>query len=422
MIDDRQGSAPVMNDGDLFLYCATTAAADPAAASKFGVYQYYYNSTGVLYKGYIGSLYIEHTYHHFCKRAASYSTWASYIGKIIYCERGDLAGKNIECLAQPGTYTLWNPIAATSGDSPLYFTSEMPILLFPQLLMQTVDYIDQSGKIAPPSAEDATWTISSSYIDGEIPTIGSLCLTKDSSGLVYAELTNYQFIPESDTTTLGFGRVTNLPLPEVGDYIYVKHGASWGGRVGKYSQNDSSYNIVESWDLHTAVILKNSLTQTYVTPFINMKEGMMLKLNGGQTVTYARGGSGAIRSPKYMMIGQGTGNTEVNVETLTSQWIKVLQYNKTVSCIRHNQLDCSSNGLVSRPDGTQGLASSGDVESGFPWTYEVRSHFTTSNENSFCAFEQPYVRLYKNGLEYTGLSLVFWRAKDKSKIIIGERI
>ena len=405
VIDDRQGSAPVMNDGDLFLYCATTAAADPAAASKFGVYQYYYNSTGVLYKGYIGSLYIEHTYHHFCKRAASYSTWASYIGKIIYCERGDLAGKNIECLAQPGTYTLWNPIAATSGDSPLYFTSEMPILLFPQLLTQTVDYIDQSGKIAPPSTEDATWTISSSYIDGEIPTIGSLCLTKDSSGLVYAELTNYQFIPESDTTTLGFSRVTNLPLPEVGDYIYVKHGASWGGRVGKYSQNDSSYNIVESWDLHTAVILKNSLTQTYVTPFINMKEGMMLKLNGGQTVTYARGGSGAIRSPKYMMIGQGTGKTEVNVETLTSQWIKVLHYNKTVSCIRHNQLDCASNGLVSRPDGTQGLASSGDVDSGFPWTYEVRSHFTTSNENSFCAFEQPYVRLYKNGLEYTGLSL-----------------
>ena len=397
VIDDSQHSAPVMNDGDLFLYCATTATADPAVASKFGVYQYYYNSTGVLYNG--------HTYHHFCKRAASYSTWASYIGKIIYCEKGDLAGKNIECLAQPGTYTLWNPIAATSGDSPLYFTSEMPILLFPQLLTQTVDYIDQSGKIAPPSAEDATWTISSSYIDGEIPTIGSLCLTKDSSGLVYAELTNYQFIPESDTATLGFSRVTNLPLPEVGDYIYVTHGASWGGRVGKYSQNDSSYNIVESWDLHTAVILKNSLTQTYVTPFINMKEGMMLKLNGGQTVTYVRGGNGAIRSPKYMMIGQGTGNTEVNVETLTSQWIKVLHYNKTVSCIRHNQLDCSSNGLVSRPDGTQGLASSGDVESGFPWTYEVRSHFTTSNENSFCAFEQPYVRLYKNGLEYTGLSL-----------------
>ena len=114
VIDDSQHSAPVMNDGDLFLYCAITATADPAVASKFGVYQYYYNSTGVLYN--------THTYHHFCKRAASYSTWASYIGKIIYCEKGDLAGKNIECLAQPGTYTLWNPIAATSGDSPLYFT------------------------------------------------------------------------------------------------------------------------------------------------------------------------------------------------------------------------------------------------------------------------------------------------------------
>lgn len=406
VIDDSQGSAPVMNDGDLFLYCVTTTAADPAAASKFGVYQYYYNSTGVLYSS--------HTYHHFCKRAASYSTWASYIGKIIYCEKGDLAGKNIECLAQPGTYTLWNPIAATSGDSPLYFTSEMPILLFPQLLKQTVDYIDQSGKIAPPSDTDATWTKtfssqSSSDIDGETPAIGSLLLTMGSSGFAYAELTNYQFTPESGETTLGFRRVTNLPLPEVGDYIYVTHGASWGGRVGIYKQTGTSpeitYGIVHSWDLHTAVILKNSLTQTYVTPFINMKEGMMLKLNGGQTVTYARGGSGAIRSPKYMMIGQGTGNTEVNVETLTSQWIKVLHYNKAVSCIRHNQLDCASNGLVSRPDGTQGLASSGDVDSGFPWTYEVRSHFTTSNENSFCAFEQPYVRLYKNGLEYTGLSL-----------------
>ena len=410
VIDDSQGSAPVMNDGDLFLYCATTAAADPTVASKFGVYQYYYNSTGVLYNG--------RTYHHFCKRAASYSTWASYIGKIIYCEQGDLAGKNIECLAQPGTYTLWNPIAATSGDSPLYFTSEMPILLFPQLLTQTVDYIDQSGDLAPKKDTDATWSSElknqrQRYIDGEIPAIGSLFLIIGSNDSVYAELMSYQFTPnpESDqttslgTTTLGFKRVTNLSLPKVGDYIYIKHGASWGGRVGKYSQNDSSYNIVESWDLHTAVILKNSLTQTYVTPFINMKEGMMLKLNGGQTVTYARGGNGAIRSPKYMMIGQGTGNTEVNVETLTSQWIKVLYYNKTVSCIRHNQLDCASNGLVSRPDGTQGLASSGDVESGFPWTYEVRSHFTTSNENSFCAFEQPYVRLYKNGLEYTGLSL-----------------
>ena len=131
----------------------------------------------------------------------------------------------------------------------------------------------------------------------------------------------------------------------------------------------------------------------------------MLKLNGGQTVTYARGKSGTIHSPKYAMIGQGTGDTEVNVETLTSQWIKVLHYNKTVSCIYHNQLECSSNGVVSRPDGTQGLASSGKTGSGFPWTYEVRSHFTTSNENSFCALEQPYVRLYKNGLEYTGLVL-----------------
>ena len=412
VIDDNQHSAPVMNDGDLFLYCATTATADPTVASKFGVYQYYYNSTGVLYNG--------DRYHHFCKRAASYSTWASYIGKIIYCEKGDLAGKSMECLAQPGTYTLWNPIAATSGDSPLYFTSEMPILLFPQLLTQTVDYIDQSGDLAPKKDTDATWSSElkdqrQRYTDGEIPAIGSLFLIIGSNDSVYAELMSYQFTPNPNpepdqttllgTTTLGFKRVTNLPLPKVGDYIYVKHGASWGGRVGKYSQNDSSYNIVESWDLYTAVILKNSLTQTYVTPFINMKEGMMLKLNGGQTVTYARGGSGAIRSPKYMMIGQGTGKTEVNVETLTSQWIKVLHYNKTVSCIRHNQLDCASNGLVSRPDGTQGLASSGDVDSGFPWTYEVRSHFTTSNENSFCAFEQPYIRLYKNGKEYTGLSL-----------------
>lgn len=396
-----KSTAPAMDDGDLFLYYYTptsTTEAESVDTYKFGVYQYYYNSTGVS------------GYKHFCKRAASYSTWASYIGKIIYCEKGDLAGVNIECLAHPGTYTLWNPIATISGDSPLSFTPEMPILLFPQLLTQTVDYIDKSGKIAPENDTDATWSKkfdspSKGYIDGDIPAIGSLFLTMGTSGLAYAELIEYNVDPTSKETSLGFKRVTNLSLPKVGDYIYAKHGASWGGRVGKYSQNGSSYNIVKSWDLYTAKILKNSLTQTYITPFINMKEGMMLKLNGGQTVTYARGKSGTIHSPKYAMIGQGTGDTEVNVETLTSQWIKVLHYNKTVSCIYHNQLECSSNGVVSRPDGTQGLASSGKTGSGFPWTYEVRSHFTTSNENSFCAFEQPYVRLYKNGLEYTGLVL-----------------
>ena len=407
VLDNSHYSVSKMSDGDFFLY-ASVSHRGRGGAERYGVYQYVYNSTGIKYGG--------NTYHYFCRRAASYTTWAAYIGKIIFCEQGDFANQNIECLAQPGTYTLWNPTASTSGDSPLFFAHERPILLFPQSLTQTVKLIGVNDDWAYPSdGTSSTWTQTQDnrcYIDGCVPEIGDIVIVSSSDAskaYIYAEVMSYVYNDGGDTpqTIIGFKRRDDLgEMVEVGSIIYTVNGSYFGGHVVKHVvDTDNNHSLDYDWSLYTAVILKNSLTQTYITPFINMKEGMMLKLNGGQTVTYNRGSSGTVHSPKYMMIGQGSGDTEVNVETLTSSWIKILQYNKTVSCIRHNQLNCSSNGVVLRPDGTQGLASSGSTDSGFPWTYEVRSHFTTSNENSFCAFEQPYIRLYKNGKEYTGLSL-----------------
>ena len=61
-------------------------------------------------------------------RAPGYETWASYIGKVFY-SCGD--GKNYECQASGGVYTLWNPYKVNSetGNSPIYFSEETPLIL-----------------------------------------------------------------------------------------------------------------------------------------------------------------------------------------------------------------------------------------------------------------------------------------------------
>ncbi len=64
------------------------------------------------------------------QRDGSFKDWGSFIGKILFVQEGlDNGGTNWESLALTGG-SLMNVESATSGDSPLYFKIESPILLF----------------------------------------------------------------------------------------------------------------------------------------------------------------------------------------------------------------------------------------------------------------------------------------------------
>lgn len=349
-----------------------------------GVYEYYHDDTGYEIDGV--------TYHDFLRRAASYKTWAPYIGKIIYCRSGDWNNRNIESLAPAGTYALWNPQSTDSGSSALLFTPELPILLFPKMLRQQGSfnlYCDQDT----PSGS----TLSINVIDEQNVSAGDLILFRD--GL------SRRVTAVSSTTTDISLEPSNIPTVTTDDYIYFTAGQQFGKRVFKWGEHTSgSSKIVAnypSWDLHTAAILKNSSRITFVSPYSGMRPGMMLKFTDGHKVTYASGWSvdGLVRSPYYETIGYRT-----MLETTVSSWMQVLLYNDKLHFIKHSALNCDSLGCAVYANGTVGLASYG-MDGSLPWKYEVRTNFATSTESLFTLFEEPYLRLYRDGYAYNGLSV-----------------
>ena len=117
--------------------------------------------------------YYEDGVHHRIKRAASYTTWAAYIGKIIYVSNGPLQGENWESLANGGTYSLWNPRSLTeNGDSALLFVSETPILLFANKLSKTVNIYDNTR-------DRPTGQVSTIVTDNQNIHVGDVILYKD---------------------------------------------------------------------------------------------------------------------------------------------------------------------------------------------------------------------------------------------------
>lgn len=188
------------------------------------------------------------------KRASTYDTWGEFIGSLIYVSNGQTnGGKNFESLANAGGQ-LWNDEDNKESFTPLSFIEEQPILLFPELLNLTVDYI-----INDISTVQTT-------VDGEYPSIGDTVINiADNS--VYT--ITYIDSSKNITFTKSSQTLTNIK------YVYVSAGTS-----KQYSHRvidvQSNYQITQ--DLSVARILKNTSTKTYISPYADLSVGHKLKI------------------------------------------------------------------------------------------------------------------------------------------------
>ena len=290
----------------------------------------------------------------FLKRAASYDTWANYLGKVIYCPNyyktssGAPSVTNQESLAAAGTYELWDPdnIAVFSGCSELYFTDELPVLLFETKLNSnyTYDLLDASGIISNNSPADTR-------IDGIMPQEGYSALSVKTSVLEVYKVVN-------SSGSLIYNKVDSADLtPSTTDYYYISQGQNYGKRIFK------GLNTIPNWDLYTAHILKNNINYTYISPFINVKKDMRLKLLQDKTVT---------------------------INSKVTSWVQINNVNNLLYCIYHPTL-------------SQSLVSEKNSDTNTPWRYEIRTFFKTSDENPFYSYEMPYLILSKNNVVYSSL-------------------
>lgn len=275
------------------------------------------------------------------KRAPSYTTWASYIGKVIYVSAGALAKENIESLANAGTFELYNPLdASNTGSSPLYFTEETPIILFGDKIYKTVDlYIDANY----------SHTSNVLNIDGIQLKIGNIVLFKDNKYATVARIVKPGPLYE--------GRVTYENMVDFsgsGDkYVYVSQGQNFGHKV--------MLNGQINYDLYTAKILKNSTQWTYISPYIGLVPGMKLKLNNNKKIKYSG-------------------------ETNETSWIDIYELDNVLWRVKTKK-EIQSAYVLKSFDNT-----SKDV----PWTYELRSYFKTSDQNVFYSYESPYIKIEIN--------------------------
>lgn len=292
--------------------------------------------------------------YHCLERAASYTSWSAYVGKVMYIRKGSLGGTNQQALASAGTYTLWNPLSSTSGDSGLGFTTELPILLFQNKLKdnRTYDFFSDSSTYP-----------SDGVLDGEYLQVGNIVLCADGSVKIVTANGNSQ--TEGGTGSWEDHTENGALIPEANDYTYFAHGIVHSQRVFKFP------STTPCWDLHTAKILKNSANYTYVSPSTQIQAGMKLKLTQGHTI-----------------------KTSDSNGMLTS-WLSIKAFNATLYCIRHEAL-LSPSAFVAEKTTTDNT----------PWKYELRTYFRTSDENPFYTNETPYLVLYKNGLEYSDLAMI----------------
>lgn len=100
-------------------------------------------------------------------RSGSYKTWGSFIGKVFFVQYGTTnGGKNFISQARAGG-TLYVAGQYPSGDTPLAFAEEKPILLFPGLVNRTATFLNSASSSFPTTATS---------IDGVAAKDGDTCL------------------------------------------------------------------------------------------------------------------------------------------------------------------------------------------------------------------------------------------------------
>lgn len=300
------------------------------------------------------------------KRVNGYNTWASYIGKIIYCQNGSdgMRSMNMQSLASAGG-TLWDINSNSSGSSLLYFTQERPVLLFPQNVNGKFNLYDAVHASNDRAIVIGGYKYQFTTIDGATVSKGDKILFKDKKTGVVSKVDNTGFFLENDPVSVDDG------------LYYVLSGEQYKELVLNINGDTA---IAPSWALHTAKILHNTPTKTFISPWKNLQKNMKLALLNNKSVKYYKN----------------------DTFTDPTRWITITGLNDTIYYITHDSLKPSdSDSLVPAP-----LISYEKDSLAIPWSYDIRSFFKASDENPFYSYQTPYITLLKNNESYSDLHIL----------------
>ena len=188
-------------------------------------------------------------------RAGGYMKWSSFIGKVIFVEQGQTYGQsNFISQARAGG-ELYTGSGTVTDFSPLAFAREQPVLLFPNLVEGSVTYyIDDHDYL-------------STVIDGCTVLTGDTVLCGDNHKIMSYTGSGWTELKEITSSTVKYR---------------VLYGQTYGGRYVSYNGSSDFYA-----DANTAIVLKNTTTQTYIKPYIGLDTKMAIYFTNNQTVTYA---------------------------------------------------------------------------------------------------------------------------------------
>lgn len=273
-------------------------------------------------------------------RAGGYTSWSDFIGKIIYVKSGTENGqKNFTSTAAAGGTLMKKAYdAATSGSSPLYFVSERPIVLFPQLLND--DYSIKAMGI--PGLD----SVSPNEVDGVLLSDGDYYINESTGNI-------YRYSSEGSVL------VKNLDDIQDVEYYYINQGKANGLTVCKLNGAVSSGKITaNSQDLYEAEVLKNTVDKTYIGQYSSLDVDMILKF-----------------SEKAIYFANGDGPFD---------YLRINGVDKTVWSISHNKLKSPLRSYSSNSDE--------------PYSYKICTFYKKSDENPFYSREMPYL-IMNDGLD-----------------------
>lgn len=277
-------------------------------------------------------------------RAGGYTSWSDFVGKIIYVKSGTVNGqKNFTSTATAGGTLMKKAYDdTTSGSSPLYFVSERPVVLFPQLLMD--DYSIKAMGIPglnSPSKND---------VDGVLLSDGDYFMN-ESTGIIYKYDSidpKGPYIKEKDPTE-----------DKKVEYYYINQGKKNGQSICKIDGTVSDGQVkVPSEDLYRADVLKNTVTRTYIGQYLNLDTDMILKFD----------------DKVINLVGKEN----------PISYFRIKGVNKTVWYVDHDEL-------------TSPLRSYSNNQNE-PYPYKICTFYKKSDENPFYSRETPYL-IINDGLD-----------------------
>lgn len=301
-------------------------------------------------------------------RSGSYRKWADFMGKIIYVENGVTnGGLNFQSSAQ--TFgEIFNPVQGDNGENPLYFLTEQPISLFPSRIKMMTDYISLNSN-APGATQDA-----SAYpLDGYIVNSDFVGQTfyhwRGKKAYKIISFTGTDFECEEIDTTFNDS-----------DVIYINYGQLWGGKTIKVelpADLDNGPTIDDT--PATAVVLKNKVGKTFISPYVGLSPDMAIRLQNNIKIYRTEGG--------------------VKIPT---EYLRIQNINKMLWYIEHENV------YKNRTDSDPMIFESmSETDSSIPYKYDICTYYKASDENPFSTYEAPYLKVIVDEDGYRFSDVIF---------------